>query len=217
MNERRKLLTFVAILTIGLGLAGGRAVAATPSFAIAASNVTMSATGSSVVTFTLTSVDGYSGSVNVICNPTNAPAGASLPLCGQSSAIADPQAYKLEANGKVQGSFPLLATFPSCSNPCPVRLDRPRRGSSSVLALAGALVFGFGFGFRRRAAGWFVLTLVAFGALAGMASLSACGGSGKTLTPGVWPYVVQAGAQGTNETASTTINVTVPPGIPVTN
>jgi hypothetical protein len=216
MNERRGILTFAAILMISLGLAGGRAFAATPSFAISAGNVTMSAAGSSVVTFTLTSVDGYSGSVNVICNPVNAPAGASLPLCGQPSVVADPKVYTLAANATVQGSFPLLASFPSCSGNCPVKLDRPRRGLPSGLALAGALV-GFGLSFRRRAARWLVLTLVALGTLAGMAGIGACGGSGKTLTPGVWPYVVQAGAQGSNETASATINVTVPPGIPVTN
>jgi hypothetical protein len=217
MNERRRLFTFAAVLTLGLGLAGGRAVAATPSFAISAGNVTMSAAGSSVVSFTLTSVDGFSGTVDVICDPTNAPAGASLPLCGQPSPVADPQVLKLEANGTAQGSFPLLATYPSCSGTCPIRLDRPHRGFASGLALAGMLVLGFGLGFRRRAARWFVLTLVASGTLAGMAGISACGGSGKTLTAGVWPYAIQAAAQGTNETVSTTINVTVPAGIRVTN
>jgi hypothetical protein len=214
MNERRKLLTFAAILSISFGLASGRAYAATPSFSISASNVTMSATGSSVVSFTLTSVDGFSGKVDVICDPTNAPAGASLPLCGQPSPVADPQIYTVPANGTVQGSFPLLAAFPSCSGSCPIKLDKPRRGSARGLVLAGVLIFGFGLSFRRRVARIFLFGLLAFGMLAG---IGACGGSGRTLTPGVWPYVVQAGAQSSNETVSTTINVTVPAGIRVIN
>jgi hypothetical protein len=217
MNKRRVTVLLAALLAASIGLPGERALAATPSFTISASNVTMSATGSNVVTFTLTSVDGYSGTMDVICDPTTGPVGSTLPLCGQPSASADPQVYTLAANGTVQGSFPLLSTFPPCTGPCPVRLERPRRGFASELALAGVLFAGFGLGFRRRAARWLVLPLLVFGTLAGMAGISACGGaSGRTLTPGVWPYVVQADGSGTNQVASATINVTVPAGIPVT-
>ena len=217
MTKHRTVALFAGLLAVTLG-AGKGALAATPSFTISAGNVTMSATGSSSVTFTLTSVDGYSGTIDVICDPANIPVGRTLPLCGQPAVgPADPAAYTLGANGTVQGSFPLLATFPPpCSGPCPARFDHPRRGFASGIALAGALLVGFGFGFRRRAARWLVLTLLAFGTVAGMTGISACG-SGRTLTPGVWPYVVQATSPGVNAIVSTTINVTVPPGIPVTN
>ena len=213
--QRCRLLVLGILTTFIVVFFSSSALAATPGFTITAANVTMSATGSNLVTFTLTSVDGYSGTIEVICDPnaTNAPVGATLPPCGQPSPIADPEVYTLAANGTVQGSFPLITTFPPCS-PCPVKLDRPRRGFASGLALAGALLIGLGF--RRRVARWFVLALLAFGTLAGPAGISACGGtSGGTLTPGVWPYVVQAWSQ--DETEAVTINVTVPPGIPWTD
>jgi hypothetical protein len=216
MNKRRLMFLVAALLAIGLGLAGKRAQAATPSFTVSASNVTMSAAGPNSATFTLTSVDGYSGTIDVICDPANESVGATLPLCGQPSPIADPQVYTLAANGTVQGSFPLLTTYPWCSGPCPVRFNRPRRGFASGLALAGALLAGFGLGFRRRAARWLVLALLVLGSLASMSGISACGG-GRALTPGVWQYVIQASGSGTDQVASATINVTVPPGIPVTN
>jgi len=217
MIERRAVLSFAALLAASFSLAGKDARAATPSFTLSAGNVTMSAAGPNSLTFTLTSVGGYSGTIDVVCDPTNTPAGATLPLCGQPSPIADPEVFTLAADGTVQGSLPLLTTYPSCSGPCPVRYDHPRRGFAPGLALAGALLAGYGLGFRRRAARWLVLTLLAFGTLAGMAGISACGGGARTLTPGVWPYEIQAFDSGTNQVASATVNVTVPPGIPVTN
>jgi hypothetical protein len=219
MKERRVLLLFAALLAIALALAVEPALAATPSFTLSAGNVTMSATAASSVTFTLTSVNGFSGLIEVGCDPTNQPAGATLPLCGPSGAVAHPAIYTLTANGTVQGSFPLLSTFPApCSGTgCPVKFSRPRRkGLAGGLSLAGALLFGLGLSFRRRTAHWLALTLLAFGALAGTAGITACGGSGRTLTPGVWPYTIQAVSQSTDEVVSATINVTVPPGIPVT-
>jgi hypothetical protein len=214
MPNRRKILLVLSVFAFFVTLSGMNALAATPSFTITASNVTMSAAGFNSVTFTLTSVDGYSGTINVICDPTKEPVGATLPLCGQPSPIADPDVLTLAADGTVQGSFPLLTTFPPpCSGACPIRLDRPRRRFASGLALAGALLVGLSLGFRRRVARWFVLMLLIFGTLAGLSGISACGGTGGgTLTPGVWPYVVEAVGQDA-ASASVTINVTVPPGI----
>jgi hypothetical protein len=220
MRERRVLFLVAPLLAIALPLAAKSALAATPSFTVSAGNVTMSATAASSVTFTLTSVNGFSDLIEVGCDPTNQPAGATLPLCGPSGgAVAHPAIYTLTANGTVQGSFPLLSTFPApCSGTgCPVKFSRPRRkGLATGLSLAGALLFGLGLSFRRRATRWLALTLLAFGALAGTAGITACGGSGRTLTPGVWPYTIQAVSQSTDEVVSATINVTVPPGIPVT-
>ena len=130
MSNRRTILLVLSLLGFVVMFSGMNALAATPSFTIAASNVTMSATGSSSVTFTLTSVDGYSGTINVICDPTNEPVGATLPLCGQPSPIADPDVLTLDADGTVQGSFPLLTTSPRRAP------DRVRSGS---IAHAGDL------------------------------------------------------------------------------
>jgi hypothetical protein len=213
MSNRRPIFTVISLLVFVAIFSGLNALAATPTFSITASNVTMSAAGSNSVNFALISADGYSGTINVICDPTNEPVGATLPPCGEPSPIADPVVLTLTANGTVSGTFYLLTTFPQpCSGPCPIRLDRPRRRFASGLALAGALLVSFGLGFRRRVARWSLLMLLAFGALAGLSGISACGAGGGTLTPGVWPYVIEAvGQDGTS--ASVTINVTVPPGI----
>jgi hypothetical protein len=210
MHERRVLLLFAALLAISLGLIGKRAHAATPSFTLTASNATMSASGSSSVPFTVTSVNGYAGTVHVSCNPVNIPSGAKLPYCGLSIAVPT---YTVPANGTVTGNLSLLASpIPCAPSGCPVKLDRPHKGFATGLALAGALLVGFGF--IRRKGHLFTLMLFAAGSLAVMAGINACGGSsGSTLTAGVWPYTVTSSDTSTNETVSTTVNVTVPAGI----
>ncbi len=221
MNERRVLLLFAAILAISLGPAGKSALAATPSFTISASNVTMPASGNGSIPFTLTSVNGYSGTIGVDCSPPNLPAGTTLPACGGSPIAVS---YTLTADAVTQGTVPLSATLCPPSNPsvCPVKFNRTRRGFGAGLALAGVLLVGLGF--RRRTARWFTLMLLAAGTLAGMAGMTACGGN--TLTPGTYTFTVTGytftvTGQGTGTTTdaqlteSTTVNVTVPPGIPV--
>jgi hypothetical protein len=207
MTERRILLRFAELLAIISGFVSMQVLAATPSFTISASNATMPVSGSGSVAWTVASVNGYSGTFSVICSATNPPAGAILPICG-GSPIA--QVYTLAANGVTQGTIPLSATFCSASGPCPTRLERRRKGVASGLALAGALLVGLGF--RRHKARWFVLMLLALSTLASMAGITACSSS-NTLTPGVWQYTVSAFDAST--TVSTTTNVTVPPGIPV--
>jgi len=74
--------------------------------------------------------------------------------------------------------------------------------------LAGALLFGFGF--RRRAARWLTLTLLAVGTLAGPAGISACGGNNSVVTPGTYAYTFMAKDLTTNTSVTTSVNVTVP-------
>jgi hypothetical protein len=211
MNRRRAFLRFAVLLAIGLGIAGKSAIAASPGFTITAGNVTMSADGSSSVTWTVTSVDGYSGTLQVACNPVNVPAGARLPICGGGGGPVP--TYPLSANGVIQESFPLLAQPPPCDGPCPTSFHRPRKRFAAGLSLAGVLLIGLGFTRRRK--GWLTLPALAVATLAGMTAITACGSNGPTLTPGVWPYTVSADAPGTPPimTASATINVTVPAGI----
>jgi hypothetical protein len=72
-----------------------------------------------------------------------------------------------------------------------------------------------GFGFRRRAARWLTLTLLAVGTLAGFAGISACGGNSSNnsvATPGTYVYTFTAADMNSNSHVSvtTSVSVTVP-------
>lgn len=214
MRPRRALVLFGSILGIIYGFVGGQALAATPGFTITASNATMPSSGNGSIAWTLTSVDGFAGSVEVGCVPTNPPPSAIVPNCSYGGPAPSP--YTLTANGTVTGTVPLIASTPPCSGPCPVKLLRPgrgRHGGGITLALASALLLGFCF--RSRAPRWLMLMLITVGGLAG---IGGCGGGGTTLTPGTYAYSITASQIGTvtspSLTTSATVNVTVPAGIP---
>jgi hypothetical protein len=214
MQKYRLFALLGLVLAFSLGVSGSSAAAPTPSFTIAATNVTMSSSGSSGVgssTFTLTSVNGFAGSVYVVCDPPTPSAGVKVPYCESgvagSGAIPVQPPITLTANEVVTGTISFYNAPVPCSNPCPVSL--PRRGGHGLapgLALASALLLGLGF--RRRAARW--LTLLAVGALAGLAGISACGGNKSVVTPGTYVYTVAAAEVGTSTTVSSTFNVAVP-------
>jgi hypothetical protein len=205
-------------LTVSLVLTGFPALAATPSFTITATNATMSSSSSSGLgssSFTLTSVNGYTGKVFVGCQPPTLSAEVKIPYCGPGSAgnaaIPAQPPITLTANAVVTGTIPFFNfPVPSCSSgPCPASL--PHRGVRRLaqgLALAGALLFGFGF--RRRAARWLTLTLFVVGALAGLAGISACGANNNVVTPGTYPYTITATDVNTSVSVTTSVNVMVP-------
>ncbi len=178
--QRYRLLAILGfLLAFRFAVSGSPALAATPSFTIAATNVTMSSSNSSGVgssSFTLTSVNGYTGSVLVGCQPPMPPAGVKVPYC---DVPLPPHTYTLAANQVVTGNLSLF------NSPVPVVPASAQRrgglGPAQGLALAGALLLGFGF--RRRRARWLTLTLLAMGALAGLAGISACGGNNNVVTP----------------------------------
>jgi hypothetical protein len=191
------------------------ALAATPSFSVAATGVTMSsnaASGTGSTSVTLTSVNGYAGTVGVICSPPTTAAGVNLPFCN-AGGPAVVLIETLTANQTATGTIGFFNSLPPC-NPCPVNL--PRRGGHrlpSGLALAGALLVGLGF--RRRAPRWLALTLFAAGSLAGLAGIGACGGNSnnRIVTPGTYTYTLSAEEMdNTNASASvtTSVMVTVP-------
>jgi len=205
MQRRRMSLLVASLLAFTVTFLGTNALAATPSFTITATDVTMSSNGSDGVgtsTTTLTSVNGYSGSVRVACNYPTLQAGVKAPYCG--GAVAVPP-VALNANQVVTGSI----GFYTCSGmTCPVSLPRHRAyGLQPVLALAGTLLFGIGT--RRRAARWLTLTLIAAGLLAGMAAIGACANN-TAMTPGTYTYTVAATDVATNASVSSTFHVTVP-------
>jgi hypothetical protein len=193
-----------AILAFCSHVSSPRAFAAAPSFAVSATNVTMplsqSQYGSS--TFTLTSVNGYTGGPQVTCAAINPPAEAKLPTCYQHGLMP-----ALPANGTLNGEILFIAPGqPPPPEPAGL-LHRP--GHAAAGMVLAAMLF-FGFRVRRRAARWLTLALFAIGALGGLAAISACGGSGNSMTPGVYSYQVTATDASSGNTASTTISVTIP-------
>ena len=58
--------------------------------------------------------------------------------------------------------------------------------------------------------------MLAVGALIGLTGMSACGNGVETLTPGLYTYTLTANPSAQSNpplSVSTTVNVTVPPGI----
>ncbi|MGB6974993.1 MAG: hypothetical protein WBD67_09960 [Terracidiphilus sp.] len=201
-------LTVLVRLCAFLACSSVLAVAATPSFTVSATATTMPTSGFGAVPITLTSVNSYSGTISATCVPANPPAGALLPICGSPL----PRAYQLAANSSTTGTIPL--------EPSPYPIAAARLHTSGFGGAAGLVLgagFLFGFTRRRRARRWLTLSLLAFGTFAGMAGISACGGnSGTFLTPGTYSYTVTATDVNTSDTATTTVNITVPRGVPTT-
>lgn len=223
MQGYRVTVVLGFLLAFSFVVSGSPALAATPYFTLTATNVALSSSDSSGTgssTITLTSVNGYTGSVYVVCAPPTLTTGVKVPYCSNTGEVASPGAsgsgavpvvppYTLTANEVVTGNVAFYNSVLPCSNPCPVSL--PRRGGRGVargLALAGALLLGFGF--RRRAARWLTLTLLAVGTLAGLAGISACGANSNAVTPGIYAYTITATDINTSVSVNTTINVTVP-------
>lgn len=207
------LAAFFACLVL---VSGPKASAVTPSFTITATGATIStstSSGTGASTFTLTSVNGYTGSVRVTCNSPAPVPGVTVPYCtygGQTSGAAVPvqPPIALTANETATGTMFFYNAPVPCSNPCPVSL--PRSGGHRLaqgLALAGAVLFGLGF-YRRRAR-WLTLTMLAIGSLAGIAGISACG-SNSVVTPGTYTYSLNAMDISTLVSVNTSIQVTVP-------
>jgi hypothetical protein len=180
---RRCLLLFLWVLPLGFVLSTFSAEAATPSFTISATNVTMPSSGDGSIPFVLTSGDGYVGTVAVQCPEVNAPAKAKIPDCGGGPALA----FNLTANEMVKGNLVLTPYG------VPVPLT------------AGALLVGLAL--RRRKAGWTTLTLSLAGTLASLGEVAGCGTAG--MTPGTYAYTITATDAKTNLVVSTTANVTV--------
>jgi MYXO-CTERM domain-containing protein len=202
-----RLFAGAMFLACGLGLRAAPAPA-NPSFTISATNTTMSASGASIP-FTVTSLNGYAGQLGFICGPTNPPAGARLPYCGGGPAFQ----ITLTANSSVKSAIDLTAVAAPLS--AASRLNFPGHGTEAAWAFAAVLLFGFGL--RRRRARWLSILLLSAAALTGLMTLDACGGRPQpTLTPGTFAYTLTAWDTSTSATASTSVNVTVPAGIPAT-
>jgi hypothetical protein len=212
IKRNTALTCLVSLLTLGFGAASAQAPAATPSFTISASNITMPSSGDGSIPFTLTSVNGFAGSVGVTCTPPNPAAGVREPNCAEGGPVSPP--YVLTANATAKGVSTITA-----SEPLPVpdvsKLNRTRPREGTSWALAGVLMLGLGL--NRKRSGQSTRLLLAVGMLIGLMGIGACS-SPETLTPGTYTYTLNASSYVQNNTslsASTTVTVTVPPGIVV--
>jgi hypothetical protein len=175
----------------------------------------MPSSGTTSIPFTLTSVNGFTGSLALGVTAPTPPAGVKLPYLE----IGGPaHLYPLTANGTFNGSMGVLSAIPV---PVPVRFNLPkptRSRKGAVWSLAAALLLGLGL--RRRSA-LPTRLLLAAAMLTALTSITACGGP-PTLTPGTYTYTLTATQETTSQTVSasqsesTTFTLTVPPGI-VTN
>ncbi len=182
----RRFLLFVGILAFGSVLDIFPAHAASPSFSVSAMNTTMPSSGNGSIPVTLSSVDGYAGSIVLQCPEVNAGAGARVPTCGGGPL----RAYDLAANQMIQTSLPLVPY----GEPVPASI------------VAGALLLGVGLRRRRRRVWWFAPALL--GSLAGFGGMIGCGG-GPGMTPGAYTYTITATDLKTNVVVSTTAGVIV--------
>jgi hypothetical protein len=205
MQKSCLLVLVGSLLAFSFGFPGSRALAAVPNFTITATNVTMSSGSSSGMgstSFTLTSVNGYTGSVGVTCVPASIPTGVRVPVCGGSALMP---AYTLAANQVVTKTISLY-NFPV---PTPASLKHRRgHGLATGLVLAGALLCGFGTWGRGRR--WLALTLFAICSFFALAGISACGANNNYVTPGTYAYTVAATDVSSSATVTASFNVRVP-------
>jgi hypothetical protein len=204
MLRRRLVVVLIFLFAFVLLGAGLPLMAVTPSFTLAATDVTESssgATGDGSSSITLTSVSGYTGLVQVVCDPPTPPSGVKVPYC--NGPTADP-AYTLTANQTVTAKVGFF------NAPLPEGVvSLPLQGAPfPVLALAGMLLWGIVK--RPRAARFLSLILFASGTLVCLTGISACGGSNNAVTPGTYVYTLTATDAHTSNAVTTTVKVTVP-------
>lgn len=195
MHSPGSRVLFVCALTCGALVFAGNASAATPSFTIAASNVTMPSDGSiGTSLITLSSVAGFSGKVTVDTQFSGTEMNAKPPNCG----IRTSPLYTLNAKQSVHAT---VTCYPY-GKVVPVASPAAKPGPMLVLGAAGVLLI------RRRLRGnisrWLGLFIVS---AITVAFAGACGGNGLS---GTYPFTVTATDSVTQASVSTPMIVTVP-------
>lgn len=196
-------LQFVLIFVIGLGVAR-MLPAATPTFTITASSVTVPGRGSAASQFTLTSVGGFTGQVGITCVGPNINLSSEpvLPLCDHPV-----QNYTIPATGSVTGTMdfypPWVDGYGFASLARPSGPAHPAPLAAGVFA--GVALFGLRFRkmLSRRAA-----LFVAAAGLISLAGFVGCiGQGGLAMTPGTYAYTLSGASPSGIQTA--TVSVTV--------
>ena len=187
-------------MSLALSADGDAAAATSPGFTITASNVSVSDTGSGSSSYTVTSVDGFTGKVGVSCFAPGINGSLAIPDCDVPE-----QFLTIPANGSASGTMP----FTPPTNVSAKNDGKDNRRPAGPLA-AGAMVLA-GFAAARRRLRWnrtlSALALCA-GLLAGLTATGCGGHGGLAMAPGTYTYQIQAVGPGL-KTASAYIKVTV--------
>jgi hypothetical protein len=210
MTRNRVLSHLVVLSTLAPPLCRARVPAPAPSFTISASNVTMPSSGTVTIPFMLTSVNGFAGMVAVNCTAPTVPAGVKAPYCYDGGPV---RAYTLTADGTTTGGMEIVASKPSVV-PETTGLNHLNHGEGASWAVAGVLILGIGL--QRKRTRRFPRVSLATGMILALAGIEICGcGGPPTLTPGAYPFTLNANSVSISPvlTASTTATVTVPAGI----
>jgi hypothetical protein len=199
MQSPGSRILFPLVLACGAGLSAAQAVAAAPTFTIAAANVTLPSgknLGSSQ--FTLTSVNGYAGQVRVACAYAGGMMGAKVPACG----IYVNPVSTLAANKSVTGSLTLTPYGQTLAYDVVASRDEDRRRAVPILAAALVGLFVLGRRLRSRASNGLLLLLAGIT----LVGITSCASS----MSGTFPYTVTAVDTQTNARVSAPFTVTVP-------
>lgn len=197
------LLQIVFVLGVGLG-STGTSYSATPSFTITATSVSLPGQGTGSSQITLTSVNGFAGTVGVSCyDPvvTNATEPV-LPSCAETV-----KNLVVPANGSVSGSILFYPPWDTSYETASL-LTRTKPHHSAPL-LAGVFIGCglLGWRFRNTLSRCGALIAAAFFCLS-LAGLVGCmGRGGLAMTPGTYAYTISGTSPGLTQT--TTASVTV--------
>jgi hypothetical protein len=201
------MLALICISTAARALA-----APAPEFTMTASNVSVSIRGSGVSNITLTSVNGYTGTVGVICtNPGGDAVLFVLPNC-----MYPQQTLLVPANGSVIATVvfnpPAGVNASNEGYPAPHHPRQPHSSPVETAAL-GALLLRVGF--RKKYRSWSAanrLLPLALLSVSSLIALTGCAGhGGLAMTPGNYQYAIQATSLtgGPITTVTATIKVSV--------
>jgi hypothetical protein len=167
------------LLTLLLATLPAIAQSPAPTFTLTTSNVTVPTTGTGSIPYTLSSTNGYIGTVVVKCTAPTVPAGVSIPYCGSAPIVS----YSLTAGQVVTGNFPLygntvvpLGFMPS---------HNPALAIFFIVALLSGLTL------RRKVARRLALPLFII-VLGALSFTTGCGSTSRGFTPGTYTYVVGA-------------------------
>jgi hypothetical protein len=202
---------FSVRLPIGLLLGCAAALslpAAASTFTLTASNVSISGQGTATGQFTLTSVDGFSGTVGVSCVAPDPNVFTNLVLPDCRNPVEE---IPVPANGSVSGTmnfYPPWAITPVESHAynAPRRQSRPLPLTAGVLAGLGLLGLRMRRLFDRRLA--LLAGAVCLGSLGGLCGCLNSGG--LAMTPGTYIYeLVGVPPSGVANQVTTNFYVTV--------
>lgn len=192
--SRSSLARPLLLLTLLLAALPAVAQSSAPTFTLTTGNVSLSTTGTGSIPYTLTSVDGYTGTVVVTCTAPTVPAGVSIPYCvvPSSATNCDPtltnpppaNICSLTANQAFPSSFSLIGDSATASSGF-IASHNPLLAILFIVALLSGLTL------RRRSARRLTLPLF-FAVLGALCCTTGCGSAPRGFTPGTYTYVISA-------------------------